>query len=145
YSIDGSGNNLTHLDWGAVGQDLLRTAPAQYADGFSALGGATRPSARLISDLVVTDASLPNSRFMSDWVYAWGQFIDHDLDLTSGGTGGQYQSANVAVPTGDPYFDPNGTGTQVIYFSRSEYDPNTGTGAANPRQQTNDITAWLDA
>src|SRR2546423_396348 len=83
YSVDGSGNNLAHPDWGSVGQDLLRTAPAQYADGVSAPAGPNRPSPRQISDVVVSDATdggLPNNRFLSDWVYAWGQFIDHDLD-----------------------------------------------------------------
>ncbi len=147
YSYDGTGNNLAHPDWGSVGQDLLRTAPAQYADGISALAGANRPSARLISDVLVTDATdgnVPNNRLMSDWVYAWGQFIDHDIDLTSDGTGSQLQPANIAVPTGDPFFDPNSTGSQVIDFNRSEFDPNTGTKPSNPRQQPNDITAWLD-
>jgi hypothetical protein len=147
YSIDGSGNNLQHPNWGAVGQDLLRTAPAQYADGISAMAGANRPSARLVSTTVATDTTdgnIPNSRFMSDWVYAWGQFLDHDIDLTSDGTGAQNQAANVVVPTGDPYFDPNSTGTQVIYFNRSEYDPKTGTSTKNPRQQPNDISAWID-
>jgi len=87
--------------WGSVGQDLLRTAPAQYADGVSALGGANRPSPRLISDVLVTDATdggLPNSRFMSDWVYAWGQFIDHDLDLTTGGTGSRRRRPTSLFP-----------------------------------------------
>jgi hypothetical protein len=147
YSIDGTGNNLLHPDWGAVGQDLLRVAPAQYADGVSALGGVGRPSPRLISDVLVTDSTdgnLPNSRLMSDWVYAWGQFLDHDIDLTSAGSGSQLDAADIPVPPGDPYFDPNGTGTQVIGFNRSEYDPLTGTGASNPRQQINDITAWID-
>ncbi len=147
YSIDGTGNNPLHTDWGSVGQDLLRTAPAQYGNGVDTLAGANRPSARLISDVVVTDATdggLPNSRLMSDWVYAWGQFIDHDIDLTSGGTGAQLQAANIPVPAGDPFFDPNNTGTQVIDFSRSEFDPATGTSRRNPRQQINDITSWLD-
>jgi hypothetical protein len=147
YSIDGTGNNLAHTAWGSAGQDLLRFTPAQYADGVSALAGATLPSARAISDLIVTDSTdggLPNSRLMSDWVYAWGQFIDHDLDLTSGGTGSQLQAANIPVPAGDPFFDPLGTGTQVISLNRSEFDPTTGTGTGNPRQQINDITAWLD-
>src|SRR5262249_39197008 len=128
YSVDGTGNNLAHTAWGSVGQDLLRTAPAQYADGVSALAGANRPSARLISTALATDTTdgdLPNSRFLSDWVYAWGQFIDHDLDLTTNATGSQAQAANIAVPTGDPYFDPGGTGTQVIPLNRSEFDPNT--------------------
>lgn len=48
------------------------------------------------------------------------------------------------MPPGDPSFDPNSTGTQVIGFNRSELDPATGTGPGNPRQQINDITAFLD-
>jgi hypothetical protein len=149
YSVDGSGNNLAHPAWGSVGQDLLRVAPAAYADGVSALtvGSPPRPSPRLISDTIVTDATdggLPNNRFMADYVYAWGQFIDHDIDLTTGGTGAQSQPANIPVPKGDPFFDPNGTGTQVIFFNRSEFDPNTGTGPGNPRQQINNITAFVD-
>ena len=146
YSVNGTGNNLAHPDWGSVGVDLLRTAPALYGgDGSgSTLGGAGRPSPRFISDAIVsdpTDGGLPNSRFMSDWVYAWGQFIDHDIDLTTGGKGSQFQPANIPVPKGDPFFDPTGTGTQVIDFNRSEFDPATGTSSRNPRQQPNDITA----
>jgi hypothetical protein len=147
YSYDGSGNNLAHPDWGAVGQDLLRLAPAQYGDGVSTLGGVGRPSARLISTVLATDATnggIPNSRLMSDWVYAWGQFIDHDIDLTSDGTGRQAVAANIPVPKGDRYFDPKSTGTQVIPFTRSEFDPTTGTSRNNPRQQINDITAYID-
>src|SRR5947207_15573054 len=71
-------------------------------------------------------------------------FIDYDIDLTTGGKGSQAQAANIPVPAGDPYFDPNNTGTQVIPFNRSEFDPNTGTGPGNPRQQLNDITAFVD-
>jgi hypothetical protein len=148
YSIDGTGNNLANPTWGSVGVDLLRVAPAQYGDGISTLAGANRPSARLISTTIATDSTdgnLPNNRFMADWVYAWGQFIDHDIDLTTGGKGNQAQAANIPVPTGDPFFDPNSTGTQVIGFNRSEYDPNTGTPTTGPRQQINDITSFLDA
>jgi hypothetical protein len=153
YSVDGSGNNLSdpsRFNWGAVGQDLLRVAPAAYADGLNALAGPTRLSPRAISDIIVTDptdGNLPNNRFMADWVYAWGQFIDHDIDLTTGGTGSQHQPANIPVPKGDPFFDPNDTGTQVIFFNRSEFDPNTGkvvNGVPVPRQQFNNITAFID-
>lgn len=146
-SIDGGANNLQHPTWGATGTDLLRIAPAQYADGISTMAGPTRPSARAVSVAVASDATdggIPNSRSMSDWVYAWGQLIDHDLDLTGDGTGTQLQSANIAVPTGDTSFDPNSTGSKVIGFNRSEFDPATGTSAANPRQNPNDISAYLD-
>jgi peroxidase len=153
YSIDGTGNHTSDPNdptyyWGSVGQDLLRVAPAQYGDGISTLAGANRPSARLISTTIATDSTdgeTPNSRFMADWVYAWGQFIDHDIDLTSTQAGPQAEAADIAVPKGDPYFDPNKTGTQGIDFTRSEYDPNTGSPTTGPRQQINDITAFLDA
>src|SRR5262249_23491112 len=107
-----------------------------------------RPSPRLISDVLVSDSTgggLPNSRFMSDWVYAWGQFIDHDIDLTTGGVGAQAQSANIVVPNdpNDPFSTaPNPPGPGLIFFNRSEFDPSTG--KTNPRQQVNDITAFID-
>jgi peroxidase len=139
-SIDGSGNNTAHADWGKAGTNFIRKAPAAYADGVSAPAGDTRPSARAISNAVSDqgDADIISDRQLSAMIYAWGQFIDHDMDLTASGTG----SFNVPVPTGDPTFDPNSTGTQVIPLTRSSYDPNTGT--TTPRQQINNITAWLD-
>src|SRR5436309_2676294 len=51
-SIDGTGNNLAHTTWGSTGTDLLRKAPAAYADGISSPGGKGRPSARVISNLI---------------------------------------------------------------------------------------------
>ena len=75
-------------------------------------------------------------------MYAWGQFLDHDLDLTNTET--PAEPFPVAVPTGDAYFDPAGTGTKTISLSRSQYDPTTGTSQANPRQQVTSITAWID-
>lgn len=142
--IDGSGNNLSHPDWGSAGVDLLRKAPAAYTDGISAPAGADRPSARVISNTLAAEpAQTTNDRQMSAYVYIWGQFIDHDLDLTQPpDTGGE--AFNVPVPAGDPYFDPNNTGTQVIDLTRSRFDPATGTSTNNPRQQPNEITAWID-
>ena len=62
-------------------------------------------------------------RLMSAMMYAWGQFIDHDLDLT--GAASPAQPFNIQVPAGDPSFDPGNTGTQVIPLNRSAFDPNT--------------------
>jgi hypothetical protein len=45
---------------------------------------------------------------------------------------------------GDEMFDPNSTGTQQIPLTRSRYDATTGASTSNPRQQINQITAWID-
>jgi hypothetical protein len=141
-SYDGSGNNQANPNWGQAGTDLLRLAPAAYGDGVSSLGGVNRPGPRDISNALNPQAKdLTNGLGLSDFIYAWGQFIDHDLDLTPTGT---TEPDNIAVPRGDPWFDPNGTGTQVIFDSRSVFDPASGTGTDNPRQQPNTITAFLD-
>ncbi|HEX8203744.1 MAG TPA: peroxidase family protein, partial [Isosphaeraceae bacterium] len=132
-------------EWGSTFEDQLRTAPAGYADGVSAPAGPFRPSARLVSTTIATDTSngnTPNDRFLSAIVSAWGQFIDHDLDLTPGGD--RAQAFPITVPPGDPVFDPGRTGTQVLPFTRSRFDPKTGTKTGNPRQQVNALTAWLD-
>ncbi len=143
-SIDGTGNNLANPTWGSAGVDLLRLAPAAYADGVSAPAGASRPSARVVSNTIADQGSadIISDRLMSAMVYAWGQFLDHDLDLTPSAS--PAQPFNVSVPAGDPSFDPGGTGTQSIPLNRSLSDPATGTGAGNPRQQVNTVTAWLD-
>jgi hypothetical protein len=143
YSIDGTGNNLSHPEWGSTGEQLLRLVAAQYGDGISSVGGTNRPSARVISNALSDqgEQDIISDRMLSAMIYAWGQFIDHDLDLTpTGGT----ETMRIAVPTGDPFFDPNGTGTQTINTSRSVFDATTGTSTSNPRQQINTITAWLD-
>ena len=125
-SYDGSGNNRLHFSWGAAGADLLRIAPAAYADDISEPSGSDRPSPRLISNTVsVLTTPFANARSMSSWVYGWGQFIDHDLGLTTTGS----TSFNIAVPTGDPSFDPDSTGTQVIRTRRSTFDETTGTAS----------------
>lgn len=143
-SIDGTGNNLAHPLWGSAGSDFLRVAPAEYADGISTPAGPDRPNARLVSNTLAAqdDATPTNDRQMSAFIYAWGQFIDHDLDLTMSAS--PAEAFNIAIPTGDAQFDPLNTGTQAIPLNRSNFDPATGTSSANPRQQVNSITAWID-
>ena len=142
-SFDGSGNNLAHPDWGSTDVRLLRKAPSDYADGLSQPAGADRPSAREISNVIAAHSAddTKSDRQLSAYIYIWGQFLDHDLDLTQPpDTGGE--AFDVPVPTGDPFFDPNGVGGQFIFLTRSRFDPDTGT--TRPRQQINQITAFID-
>lgn len=143
-SYDGSDNNQNNSDWGATFSHLQRLAPAAYADSVSTMAGENRPNARFISTALATqgeDEVIPNTFGTSDYTWQWGQFLDHDINLTDGS---DFESANIAVPTGDLWFDPLGTGEVVIPFSRALFDPDTGTDPSNPREQENEITSWID-
>ncbi len=146
-TINGRYNNLRNPDWGATETQLLRLTYPDYADGISEPRGGFNsilPSAREISSTVAAQyESIPNSTGLSDWFWQWGQFIDHDMDLTE--SADPLEPFNIVVPTGDSWFDPMKTGTKTINLNRSIFDPNTGTGTDNPRQQINLITAYLDA
>ncbi|MFM8876553.1 MAG: peroxidase family protein [Anaerolineae bacterium] len=142
--LDGAGNNLANPEWGSVNSPLLRISPAAYDDGISSPAGADRPSPRVISNTFSAspEDGIVNDRDFTAMVYAWGQFLDHDIDLT--GSANPKESLPVIVPAGDEWFDPNSTGEMTIFFSRSQYDPATGASTDDPREQVNAITAFID-
>jgi len=53
--------------------------------------------------------------------------------------------APIAVPTGDPLFDPAGTGNAKIPFVRAEFYAGTGTNTDDPRLRPNRVTSFIDA
>jgi hypothetical protein len=144
--INGVGNNVTDPTWGAADTNFSRLAAANFADGTSAPNGQTLPSARVISNLIANqdvngvEQDMNNDRNMSDFVYAWGQFIDHDIDLTESGT----VAMNIPVPAGDPTFDPTSQGDLSIAFDRSQIATGTGTSSSNPAQFVNQDTSYID-
>ena len=143
-SYDGTSNNIDNPVWGASWEHLQRIASSDYSDGISSLAGSQRVSARIISNLVANQGpgeNIPNTFGTSDYLWQWGQFIDHDIDLTDGSTN---EEQNIIVPAGDEYFDPLETGSVVMSFHRAIYDMETGTSTTNPRQQENEITSWID-
>lgn len=143
-SVDGTLNNLLHSEWGSADEQLLRRAAAEYGDLVSTPAGADRLGAREVSNLLATQPveNILNDRNLSAMIYAFGQFLDHDLGLTE--VGSPREPLPVPVPLGDAYFDPMNTGTQTIRLSRSAFDPATGTSISNPRQQLNSVTAFID-
>ena len=143
-TINGLNNNLTNPTFGEAETELLRLAPNAYADGISTpTGGAINsslPSARAISNAVSAQSSLtPNSLGASDWVWQWGQFLDHDLGLSGGAP--VAEPFDVSVPTGDSFFDPNSTGTATIGLNRTI---STGGSVGSPREQINEVTSFID-
>lgn len=138
-SLDGTGNNPGDPLRGSAGVALLRHTTIGYGDRSGTPAGAGEPSTRQISDLICAqDQLLPNAENTSDFLWQWGQFLDHDIDLTP--TAIPAEPFNIAVPLGDPYFDPQGTGTQVIELNRSLFEMIHGV-----REQLNVIGAFIDA
>ena len=134
-SYDGSGNNLLEPTLGAAGTIFPRVAPATYDDGASAPAVGTRANARTISNALCDSGpagSKPNSYQLSDYVWQWGQFIDHDITRSDS--------------SGEPFFIEVGPGDLMegsIPLMRTAYDPSTGTDT--PREQLNAISSFLDA
>ncbi len=137
---DGTGTNPDNPQFGATGSTLLRLAEANFADGIGEMI-TDRPDARVISNIVVEqEGAEPNTAGASDFLWVWGQFIDHDLDLTRQGN---TEPANIPVPAGDPAFDPTATGTVELPFFRATTV--AGTGVTEPREFANTITTFIDA
>lgn len=145
--IDGVGNNQAKPYLGSTDIQLLRIADAQYGDAYSSPAGADRPSAREVSNAVVAqDASIVNDRNLTDFIWIWGQFVDHDIDLTNAAS--PIENFSIAVPVGDPQFDPFASGTATIGLDRSQYSTDYFTSEGHftdgIRQQINAITAFID-
>jgi len=114
-----------------AGEPLARICPPEYnGDGETMMPG---PNAREISRLMSTGNSRPSRRFLSDMIWSWGQFIDHDIDLTEEHTA----TEGIEIPEGDPFFPASCT---HLPFKRSDHI----LGSGNIRQQVNSITPLLD-
>ena len=102
---------------GAANIPFLRFSPIGYADGGGSPGGVGQKATREISNLVVAQASsILNTRKVSDYLWQWGQFLDHDMSFTP--VGSPVENFVIPVPQGDPVFDPSGTGTKTLAFKR---------------------------
>lgn len=114
---------------------LVRLTDPNYADGIGELD-STAPNARGISNAVAQQTGdTPSLEGASNLLWAWGQFIDHDISLTPA-TGGEF--APIIAPVGDPEFAP---GT-LIPFTRVV--PVEGSGITTPRVYENEITSLMD-
>ncbi len=143
-SIDGTGNHETHFHLGAANTVQRRLIHPAYGDMIDTMAGNGRPSARAVSNAVCADSQPgPNALGASDFLWQWGQFVDHDFAFTP--EQAPAEAAWIDVPQGDPQFDPQGGGIAKIDFFRSKYHPGTGHDMFYPRQQLNDITHFIDA
>jgi len=138
-TINGADNNPNHPTWGRANIPFLRLTTVGYNDGSDSPADRDKPSARLVSNWCsAQDVNAKNLAGYSDMMWQWGQFLDHDIDLTP--VVNPLEAYDIAVPSNDPWFDPNHTGTQTIPLDRSAYMVDE-----TLRQQMNLITAYIDA
>ena len=137
-TYDGRCNNLFHSEWGAAGGPFSRLASPRYTDQWNTPSGAERPNPRTISNAIGEQNRVTHDeRGLSNMVWQWGQFVDHDIALTP--TGSDQQPAFLPISVrqeADPLYP-------LIPFVRSAVVPGTGISGA-PREQMNLNTAYLD-
>ena len=139
-TLDGSCNNLANPDWGRTNTAYLRVAAANYADGVAR--PAAGPDARYVSNRVFNDTAqnLFSENGVTQWGFAWGQFMDHTFGLRQEDGG---EDAPIRFNRNDAIEEfRNDLG--VIPFQRTPAAPGTGTGTA-VRQQLNTVSSYIGA
>ncbi|MGZ4186017.1 MAG: peroxidase family protein [Solirubrobacteraceae bacterium] len=138
-SLNGSGNNLTHPTWGEMGSEYQRLTPAHYADGAGAM--AAGPNPRYVSNRIFNSlgVDLFSEHNVSQWVWVWGQFLDHTFGLAESGT----DDAGIPFDSSDPLESFTNT-LGPIPFDRDAVAPGTGTSRSDPRQQVNTVNSYID-
>lgn len=139
-TLDGSCNNVRNPDWGRANTQYLRVARANYADGVAKPVSGQEP--RYVSNRVFNDTAqnLFSENGVTQWGFAWGQFMDHTFGLRQVAGG---ENASIAFDENDPLEEfRNDLG--VIPFMRTPAAPGTGTGG-RVRQQINTVSSYIDA
>jgi heme peroxidase len=126
--IGAAGNNLKNPQFNPVpNTPELALAPLNFARGTKD-GLVSGPNPRTISNVISggTGASNQNGQttdlVASAWIYVFGQFIDHDLDLEE--TPLTNPQINIVIPPNDPFFTTPGTS---IAMNRDTRSPSTNT------------------
>ncbi|XP_020605845.1 thyroid peroxidase-like [Orbicella faveolata] len=148
--LDGTSNNKDHVFWGAILEDVVRDAPAMYADGIVMPAGANRPSPRKISNELFqqTEPKISRRR-LSDLHMTYGQFLAHDTDKSPELSSRDFDVTSdvmlpIPVPKGDIHFDRQNKGNVYLPFVRSNFNRCTGRVTSTPRQQINILTSYID-
>jgi peroxidase len=125
--IGAVGNNIQNPRLNPIpGSPELALAPLNFAPG-TKNGLVAGPNPRTISNVIAggTGANGQNSEtedpVASAWLYVFGQFLDHDLDLEQ--TPANSAPINIIVPLHDPVFAP---GTNIA-MTRDTRSPATNT------------------
>ena len=138
-TMDGSNNNAQNPEWGSTHSELFSLTSPNFGDLISDVGGLDRPNPRSISNILFSqDQPISDEENLSDYVWVFGQFIDHDIILVESDLS---EPLAIDIPAGDPIFDENGA---PIGMFRSRGMIGTGTTIENYRKYANEVTAYID-
>jgi len=131
-TLDGSGNNLRMPTYGMINTVFRRVCSPMYdITTQMAVRGASNPSPRVISNSICQGVSRNNTEGLSDMIWVWGQFLDHDIVLTNSGD----EKADIVTPTDTNEVFPGRT----IPFTRSKHIVVDGV-----RKQQNETSSYID-
>lgn len=139
-TIDGVQNNSSNPEWGAEGTELFQLTAPRFSDGISTVNGADRPNPRAISNRLFAQVdNIFDDKRLSDYVWVFGQFIDHEIILVENN---HEEPLSISIPADDEVFIPGGV---PIFMFRSVAFDGSGTSSDNVRTYRNDLTAYIDA
>jgi len=145
-AVDGSGHNTAGTRTNAAGA-AFQSRRTYYAGDGSGATLSMDPNPRAVSNGVFASPPFTfNSHRVSSLNAAFGQFVAHDLIMTSPHPSAD-EVVRVPAPRCDATYDATcaGNATLTTPFKRCLYDTATGSSPANPRRQLNKQTGWLDA
>jgi len=143
-SIDGTGNYLSIPSRGAANTPMIRFGyTSQFKDSTGAmLTDADRANARDISNAIFAQSeSRLSARNLSDFAWAWGQFVSHDTDLTTTSNGAAVNGSEPIAVNGPT--DP--LGPNAIPFVRTNYMNVSQPRGGGTRLPVNEVTTYIDA
>jgi hypothetical protein len=137
-SYTGQGHHPVAPLRNSAGAPFIRNAVNSYVDGIYQMRNDL-PNARTVSNLVVWDQVNQGNQADPDgysgFMYAFGQFLTHDLEFARPGS----TNIDVVVPAGDTNLTPG----SHIPVNRSAIAPGTGI-AGHTALPINDVTGWID-
>ncbi len=134
-SIDGRGNNKKDPKVGTPLSLFKRLTYADYEDGVSSPAPRFKNPREVSVNFFQFDDT-QNYKKASDFLWLWGQFMDHDITLADIN---KEELMNIKVPSCDRYFDISCTGSNEMIFPRSEHVMVDGV-----REHFNRVTSYID-
>lgn len=122
----------------------MRKAPPSYSDGVYAMAGSNRPSTRRLSRLFMRGVDGLGSEHNRTALLAFfGQVVANEIVMASE-SGCPIEMHRIEIDKCDEMYDKECRGDRYIPFHRAAYDRNTGQSPNAPREQINQMTAWID-